>query len=222
MRSLATTLLMGYDERWETARAGQHRRPTLVRKVLSETDGGARPAAHDRCDRRLWLRLKQRRARTRKPSPSRTRCEPPRIAVADRLRSRERKSAFLLRRAWWRATFALVPRRRDRLQRNPCRRSLSAGGLCALGAQREDPSIWSVMGPPVRRACADSLSTITPIAQFHFEGQGGTLVVASEREDGARSIALDSQAGASSTSATRNCPRPMSSIATAPSPARSR
>jgi peptidoglycan-N-acetylglucosamine deacetylase len=66
--------------------------------------------------------------------------------------------------------------------------------LWELGA--EDPSIWSVMARDYGASAPDSLSTIKPIAQFHFEGHGGLLSVASEREDGARSIALDPQSGA--------------------------
>lgn len=66
--------------------------------------------------------------------------------------------------------------------------------LWELGA--EDPSIWSVMAREYGAPAPNGLSTITPIAEFHFEGQGGLLSIASDRVDGARSIALDSQSGA--------------------------
>jgi hypothetical protein len=48
----------------------------------------------------------------------------------------------------------LVSRRGDRLQRDSRRRHLSARGLCAVAAGREDPSTWFVMGRPMGRAGA--------------------------------------------------------------------
>jgi cellulose synthase/poly-beta-1,6-N-acetylglucosamine synthase-like glycosyltransferase/peptidoglycan/xylan/chitin deacetylase (PgdA/CDA1 family) len=66
--------------------------------------------------------------------------------------------------------------------------------LWELGS--EDPSIWSVMARDYGAPAPEGLSTITPITQFHFEGHGGILSVATNRSNGERSIGLDPHSGA--------------------------